>query len=109
MAKLVSAVKQLPTWHLDPSSECESQRNTRHLPHPYRHKLSSLYVHIAFRKMKIILSHKSEKNCPTPRALDAGESARLTNIFLASSFFCSQTLSTPANQYPVKSTQGETQ
>jgi hypothetical protein len=28
--------------------------------------------------------------------MDAGDSARFTSIFLASSFFCSQTLSTPA-------------
>jgi len=32
----------------------------------------------------------------TKRALDAGDSARFTSIFLASSFFCSQTESTPA-------------
>ena len=38
----------------------------------------------------------SMKNCPTPRALDAGESARFTSIFLASSFFCSQAESTLA-------------
>ena len=32
----------------------------------------------------------------TKRALDAGESARFTSIFLTSSFFCSRTESTPA-------------
>jgi len=36
------------------------------------------------------------KTCPTKRALDAGDSARFTGIFLALSFFCSQAESTPA-------------
>ena len=35
--------------------------------------------------------------CPTKRAPDVWESARFTGIFLASSFPCSQTLSTPAH------------
>ena len=38
------------------------------------------------------------KNCPTPRAPDVWESARFRSLFLASSFFCSQTLSTPARR-----------
>jgi len=37
------------------------------------------------------------KNCPTKRAPDKWESARFSSIFLASSFFCSQALSTPAH------------
>ncbi len=36
------------------------------------------------------------KNRPTPRALDAGDSAAFSSIFLASSFFCSQAESTAA-------------
>ena len=36
------------------------------------------------------------KRQPTKRAADGWESARFTSIFLASSFFCSQTESTPA-------------
>jgi hypothetical protein len=36
------------------------------------------------------------KNCPTKRALDAGDSAAFSSIFLASVFSTSQTLSTPA-------------
>jgi hypothetical protein len=36
------------------------------------------------------------KICPTKRALDAGDSVAFSSIFLASSFFCSQTESTPA-------------
>jgi hypothetical protein len=35
-------------------------------------------------------------NRPTQRALDAGDSAAFSNIFLASCFFCSQAWSTPA-------------
>jgi len=42
--------------------------------------------------MSLIASGK-----PTKRAPDAGESARFTSIFLASSFFCSQAESTPAH------------
>ena len=37
-----------------------------------------------------------QTNCPTKRALDAGESARFTSIFLALGFSTSQALSTPA-------------
>jgi len=37
------------------------------------------------------------KGCPTKRAPDVWESARFTSIFLASSFSCSQALSTPAH------------
>jgi len=33
---------------------------------------------------------------PTKRALDAGDSAAFSGIFLASSFFCSRTESSPA-------------
>ena len=39
---------------------------------------------------------KLKKNELAKRALDAGDSARFTNIFLASSFFCSKTETTPA-------------
>ena len=42
---------------------------------------------------------------PTQRALDAGDSARFTSIFVASSFFCSQAESTPAPA-PVTQTVG---
>jgi hypothetical protein len=41
--------------------------------------------------------------CPTKRALDAGDSARFSSIFLASSFSCSQAESTPT-QRPVTQT-----
>jgi hypothetical protein len=37
-------------------------------------------------------------NCPTKRAADWWDSSRLTDIFLASGFFCSQAESTPAHQ-----------
>jgi hypothetical protein len=39
----------------------------------------------------------SLKHCPTQRALDAGDSAAFSSIFLASSFFCSQAESRPAH------------
>jgi len=42
---------------------------------------------------------------PTKRALDAGDSAAFSSIFLALSFFCSQALSTPAPA-PVTQTVG---
>src|SRR5689334_8720450 len=45
------------------------------------------------------------KNRLTPRALDAGDSAPFSSIFLASSFFCSQAESTPAPA-PVTQTVG---
>jgi len=38
-----------------------------------------------------------QKNCPTQRAPDKWESARLTGIFLASGLYCSQALSRPAH------------
>ena len=47
----------------------------------------------------------SQNRNPTKRALDAGESARFTCIFLASSFLCSQAESTPAPA-PVTQTVG---
>ena len=46
--------------------------------------------------------HKSQ---PTKRALDAGDSAAFSSIFLASSFSCSQNESTPAPA-PVTQTVG---
>jgi len=36
--------------------------------------------------------------CPTKRAADWWDSSRLTSIFLASGFFCSEAESTPAHQ-----------
>jgi hypothetical protein len=45
------------------------------------------------------------KKCLTKRALDAGDSAAFSSIFLASSFLCSQTESTPAPA-PVTQTVG---
>lgn len=36
------------------------------------------------------------KSVPTKRAVDGGDSARFTSIFLASGFSCSQALSQPA-------------
>ena len=44
------------------------------------------------------LNFFTTKNCPTKRAVDWRESARLTSIFLASVFSCSQALSQPARQ-----------
>jgi hypothetical protein len=41
----------------------------------------------------VVLHNKSRR---TKRALDAGDSARFTSIFLASGFLCSQAESTPA-------------
>ena len=41
-------------------------------------------------------SIQMQKRQPTKRALDAGDSARFSSIFLASSLYCSQALSTPA-------------
>ena len=43
---------------------------------------------------------------PTKRALDAGDSVAFSGIFLASSFSCSQTESTPAPA-PVTQTVGQ--
>jgi hypothetical protein len=42
-------------------------------------------------------AHFKIKSVPTKRAPDVWESARFRSIFLASSFFCSQALSTPAH------------
>ena len=47
----------------------------------------------------------SYKKRPTKRALDAGDSAAFSSIFLASGFSCSQTESTPAPA-PVTQTVG---
>ena len=46
------------------------------------------------------------KNCPTKRAPDVWDSAAFSSIFLASSFFCSQTESQPA-QNPLTQTVGQ--
>jgi hypothetical protein len=49
--------------------------------------------------------HRSgqRKGCLTKRALDLWDSAAFFDIFLASSFFCSQAFSTPAHK-PVTQT-----
>ena len=41
--------------------------------------------------------HQLTKKRPTPRAPDVWDSAAFSGIFLASSFSCSQALSTPAH------------
>jgi hypothetical protein len=43
-----------------------------------------------------IAKESSSSRQPTKRAVDGGESARFTSIFLASDFSCSQALSQPA-------------
>jgi hypothetical protein len=44
----------------------------------------------------VVLIAVIQNNRPPKRTLDAGDSARFSSIFLASSFFCPQALSTPA-------------
>jgi hypothetical protein len=56
----------------------------------------------------VLFSHRfgKRKGCLTKRALDAGDSAAFSSIFLASSFSCSQAESTPAPA-PITQTVGQ--
>ena len=54
--------------------------------------------HFHYHKRKLLFNgFRTSKMRPTKRAPDVWESARFTSLFLASSFFCSQTESTPAH------------
>jgi hypothetical protein len=55
------------------------------------------FIMSAYRRWLWFLASESRSShtCPTKRALDAGDSAASTSIFLALSFLCSQTESTP--------------
>jgi hypothetical protein len=71
-----------------------------------KHRLCNMaFRHLgAFMRWSYALNAVIQKRL-TKRALDAGDSARFTSIFLASSFSCSQAKSTPAPA-PVTQTVG---
>jgi hypothetical protein len=72
-----------------------------------------IYSQAKDRKQKMYVPFYSKgclmQNCPTKRAPDVWDSAAFSSIFLASSFSCSQALSTPAHTQVTQAVGGQSQ